>query len=143
MSDRAALEKLLTVSQARYDHQQQAFARIVAEEKRLRGELARLTEMGRANAQDSDGLRPMQAIGADLLWQGWLARAQTTLNMQLARVLAVKEFEQRKVRQAFGKVVALQDLIRDARKKQRAVVAKKGLDQAIEFSVSGRDTGDQ
>ncbi|KIN65928.1 hypothetical protein Z945_975 [Sulfitobacter noctilucae] len=139
MSDCAALEELLAVSQLRYDHQRQAFEKILGKESRLRVELARLDEMGRSTAQEAEAVDSMRAIGADLLWQGWLGRSRTKLNMQLARILAIKEFEQRKVKRAFGKVIALEEVIREQKKIKRADTARRMLDQAVEHSLTNRN----
>jgi len=130
------LEQLLMVSQAKYDHQQQAFAKILMEETRLRQEIVRLDKLNENSAVSGADLVGMQAIGADILWQGWLSRSKTTLNMDLARVLAIKTHEQAKVRQAFGKVVALQELIRTKEKAQTKKSAQTALSLAIDQSLT-------
>ncbi len=129
------LDQLLVVSRAKYDHQRQAFAKILAEESRLRQEIARLDDLNKSAVQRETDITEMRAIGADLLWQGWLSRSKTTLNMELARVLATKTHEQEIVRQAFGKVAALQELIADERKVRKCKQAQTTLANIIDQSL--------
>ncbi len=131
MNDLVTLQKLLTVSEVKYDQQRQALSKLLQEEYRLRNELIRLSEMGRTAQQQTKTTAVMQAIGADLLWQGWLGRARAEQNMKLARVLARKEHEKGKVRQAFGKVAAVRELINQAQQTQRKAAARKDLNLAI------------
>lgn len=137
------LEQLLSVSQAGYDKQKRSFAKILAEENRLRSELSRLKELGQASTATDLSLIPLQSVGADILWQSWLTRTRSDLNMQLARTLAIKAHEQANVRQAFGKVVALRQLVLDARNRDRKLRAQRLLSSAIDQSLSRLDTGGQ
>lgn len=137
------LEQLLMVSTAQYDHQRQVFAKVVAEESTLRQELRRLKSLDQATDIENDPVSNMRAIGADVLWQGWLSRSQSALNMQLARVLAIKEHEQDKVRKAFGKVVALQELIGSEKKTRRKKAAKARLQTAIDLALQKSKVTDQ
>jgi hypothetical protein len=135
MSDIIQLNQLLVVTQAIYDHQRQAFSEILIQEQKLREELARLSQMNQTTEQQADHLQHMRAIGADLLWQGWLSRTKTALNIKLARILAIKEHEQDKVRQAFGKVVALEELIKGEVQRNRKKSAKSALSLSVEMSL--------
>lgn len=129
------LKELLMISSTRYDHQRQVFAKIVEQEKHLRQEIARLDTLGQSMHEDEETLSGMRVIGADLLWQGWLSRSKSELNMQLARILAIKAHEQEKVRQAFGKVVALQELIKAEGKKRQRKNAQTSLGLAIDHAL--------
>lgn len=135
MTEISQLRQLIVITQAQYDHQRQIFAKVLNEETRMREELQRLSDLDKAAGRTQDQIRGMRAIGADLLWRGWLSRSRTELNMQLARVLAIKEHEQEKVRQAFGKVVALEELIALKTKHEKTEVAKAALLDTIEMSV--------
>ncbi|MDF3415207.1 hypothetical protein HKX54_12125 [Sulfitobacter sp. M57] len=129
------LEQVLVACTAQYDHQRQIFAQVVAEENQLRQELRRLQKLDGAVHQEDSFVSGMRVIGADLLWQGWLSRSQSTLNMQLARVLAIKSYEQERVRKAFGKVVALENLIKEEKKSRQRKVAKDTLGIAIDHAL--------
>lgn len=129
------LQQLLTVSQAQYEQQRGILVGIISEEADLRRELARLTEMATAAEPHDPSFDGLRAIGADLLWQGWVGRARVTLNMRLARLLARKEHEQEKVRRAFGKVVALQELIEAAEGRHHRKKAQQSLSIAIDQSL--------
>ena len=128
------LAPLVAVTETAYARQQQAFAALLAEEARLRAEIVRLDGMRHAAASDS-GTAPMQAIGADVLWQGWIARAKTALNLELARTLARKEPHQAAVRRAYGKVLVARQLQDDARRAARNGAARHALDAAISGSI--------
>lgn len=127
MTGRAALQDLLTVSRLRYDRQRQVLAGITAEEDRIRSDLARLDDMGRAQ-QAGD---PMRVVGADLLWQGWLARARSALNMRLARQLALKDQELARVKRAFGRVTALEAILEAQRRSEGRRRTANTLNEAI------------
>lgn len=136
MNSSDQLESLLAISRINYDHQRQTFAKILQEEAQLRQELVRLAEMGQAGRQNDVNAISMRAIGADLLWKSWLGRSRSELNMKLARVLATKEQEQEKVRRAFGKVNALEELVLSGRVKQRKTDARRDLELAINNALS-------
>lgn len=127
--------QLLIVSTLKYDQQRQTFAKVVAEENRLRDELARINALDHSGRAQTAGLSEMKVIGADLMWQGWLTRSKTELNMQLACVLAIKAQEQTKVRQAFGKVSALKELFETEETKRRKKSAQALMGQAIEQAL--------
>ncbi len=125
------LRALHQVTQARYDQKQQKFRKLVAEETRLRQELARLGDMLHQSRREGDNLPEMRAIGADILWQGWIGRSRARLNLRLAQVLAVKEHHLSEVRQAFGKVMVVEELMSQELARQKAATARTALDRAI------------
>lgn len=135
MTNTKDLEQMLAVCNARYALRQQDFAKLVAEENRLRAELARLDQMQRDAQPDGLSQIHLQAIGADLIWQSWLNRSRVSINMALAQVLSQKERHLHDVRQAYGKVLVVEQLLKKA-----ALVAQRkrthaALDQTIEMSV--------
>lgn len=127
MKDVQNLTKLLKVTQLQYDQQRRLFAKVVQEENTLRQELSRLADLSVESQTGSSRLATMRAIGADLLWQGWLARSKANLNMSLARVLAIKEHEQVKAHRAFGKLTALERLIARTEQQNRRQMTKTRL----------------
>ena len=132
------LEALLTVSQARFDRRRQALALIQKEETALRAELARLKDMALTARAPSTDMIGMRSVGADLLWQGWIARGRTEKNMALARVLARKGHEVTKLRRAFGRVAALEEVIGAQRSALQDRARKAQLATAIEMGLDNR-----
>ena len=135
MSTLDDLGALHLVTQAAYAQKQQTFQKLVAEENRLRGELSRLDALLRESRRSDRDAREMRAIGADLLWQGWIGRSKHQLNLQLARVLAVKEHHLAEVRQAFGKKSVVERLLTEAKMDRAAASARASLNRAIDQSL--------
>lgn len=127
------LVDLAMVTRAGYDREHHKLQKVLAEETGLRAELARLGEMDRKARIDTD--ETLRAIGADIIWQGWVGRAKTQLNMKLARVLAVKEHHQTLVRRAYGKVLVADELLAKAQGDKKQRLAKQALLQAIDHSL--------
>lgn len=82
---------------------QKALAKIQAEEARLRRQIGTLQEHRRMSHDADPGLMPMRAIGADILWQGWIDRTQGDLNIDLARVMVRKAPIVKKARKDIGR----------------------------------------
>lgn len=129
MTKLAELRQMRDIVQAQYDQKQQHFQKLIAREGHLRAELDRLSAM----ALDTGGPdMALQSIGADILWRGWVGRMKTQLNMELAQILAMKEYYLSDVRKAYGKVMVVQELIKTTQKKARKVAADKALNTVIE-----------
>lgn len=125
------LTSLKQITDAQYAIEQAAFQTLLAEEAMLRAELAKLKEMLLNVRTASLAPSEMRAIGADVLWQGWIGRSQTTLNINLARVLALKEFRQQEVRTSFGKAEIVNSLMKKAQSSQHQKNKKNQLETAI------------
>ena len=135
MTDLPNLAQILTVCEAQYAKSQQDFAQLRAKEDKLRHELSRLAEMGLSAGEAPQDQTQMRAIGADIIWQGWLGRAKSALNVSLAQVLAAKEAHLTEVRKAYGKVQVIQDLMAQENNKKQARKSQALLAKAIEMSV--------
>jgi len=109
-------------------HQREA-ARLRAlrdEEARLRAALERLDAQARdARALPPEALRGLREIGADIVWQGWLARQRAALRDALARVLARREQALPAQRHAFGKAEAARAISAQARAMARDRAARR------------------
>lgn len=101
MSDR--MKTLLQLEQLRSLKSQKALSEVTAEESRLRRQIGTLQEHRRMSHEPDPGLMPMRAIGADILWQGWIDRTQADLNTDLARVLARKAPIAKRARKNIGR----------------------------------------
>ena len=135
MTTKRELADLHAITSARYAQRQQSFARLVEKENHIRGELQRIDDMDRANRSARAEAIPMRAIGADVIWQGWMGRSRTALNMELARVLAVKAQHLKEVQRAYGKVLVVEEMQHDLNKRLANTAAAAELDQAIEQSL--------
>lgn len=135
MTNARDLMQMRTVCDARYAQMQQKFADVLAREGKLRAELARLSDMALQGTSQNDQAANMRAIGADVIWQGWLGRTKAELNMELAQVLATKEKHIHDVRQAYGKVMVVRKMQDDLKADSRKQAAKTALSLAIELST--------
>tara|TARA_R110000787_G_scaffold61262_2_gene138810 strand:- start:1931 stop:2341 length:411 start_codon:yes stop_codon:yes gene_type:complete len=135
MNTLTQLTALLAVTQAKYDQQQQSFGKLVSEENRLRTELEQLDAAARRAQTEPNGESEMRAIGADIIWQGWVARSKTRLNLKLAQVLALKLHQLAQVKQAYGKVLVIKELRDQARSKFTTKRAQNALAQAIDHTL--------
>ncbi|MBW4706981.1 hypothetical protein KX928_04180 [Roseobacter sp. YSTF-M11] len=127
------LKLLHGLVEAKYQVRQQAFQSLLSREAALRNDLQKLEAQGRAS--ESETASDMRAIGGDVIWKAWLGKARTSLNMQLALVLAEKEQHVRQVQQAYGKVLATEELMAKSDKEQRRQRQTAQLAQAIALSV--------
>ncbi len=106
------LEQLLSVTEAHYQREFALVQDILAKEGNIRRALAQLDEQkSRAHSDLANGMM-MQSMGAEILWQTWAARTRTTLNIELAQVLARKETVMDQVRQAFGRREAVRTMLK-------------------------------
>lgn len=126
LNDLAMMQKLVEV---KYRQQQESFARLLAQETRLRMSLAQLdTHMAESRSSEDT---PQRAIGADVLWQSWIGRKKRELNIQLAQILAVKQRHIEQVRKAYGKVLVTDSLFEQVRHQSKQKKAQSLLDRAI------------
>lgn len=102
------LAQLVTVADARFQHERRKIADLIAEEQRIRHAINTVQASGRMTGQDTH--RALQLAGADMAWRVWSGQRLSTLNMELAQVLARKEHEMAQVRRAFGQKEALRML---------------------------------
>lgn len=129
MSTRSDLAMMQQLVDMKYRQQQESFGRLIAQEGRLRASLAQLDAHLAQSKDDTDGHQ--KAIGADIVWQSWVGRNKRALNMQLAQILAVKERHIAQVKDAYGKVLATQELHDRVQKTDKRKMAQAQLDHAI------------
>jgi hypothetical protein len=126
LTDLAMMQKLVEV---KYRQQQESFARLMEQERRLRQSLRQLDEQMIESRQSGDA--PQKALGADVLWRAWIGRKKRELNMQLAQVLAVKERHVAQVRHAYGKVLVTETLFEQLRTRTKKERAQSQRDRAV------------
>ena len=137
MSD---FNRLHSITDAMYLKAQQSLRAILQREAHLRGELRKLDSNAQAvRADHKPTIGDMRAIGADLLWEGWLVKTRAQLNLELARVLAQKEQNIGRVRKAFGKKTVSEKLFQLASNEKAKAARHRALDQAIGHSLQNKD----
>jgi hypothetical protein len=146
MSDLKQLRHLEEITRITYQHAQAGFQQVVAQENRLRGEMRRIGVLDKETRSLSPQNNSMKAIGADVLWQGWIGRSKAQINLQLARVLAIKEHHLDAVRKSYGKLLVVQELLANqqaAARKARSKAQLAGItSQTVLASVTQNpDTG--
>ncbi|RKF13041.1 hypothetical protein D6850_16200 [Roseovarius spongiae] len=116
------------------------------EQAKLRDLMRREAELRRALAELDDhrkaaaALPPTQlsaprAVGADLLWQGWVGRRRAELNTELAQVLVRKAGRMNDLRRAFGRKAAIDELGNRARAEAREAAGKRREDAVQALGV--------
>ena len=110
------LEQLLRVTEAHYQREFAMVKDILAKEGSIRRALAQLDEQKTQAHSDLANGMMMQSMGAEILWQTWAAKTRTTLNIELAQVLARKETVMDQVRKAFGRREAVKTMLKAEQK---------------------------
>ena len=135
-------DALCDVSDALYQREVARLRALRDEEARLRAALAKLDAQASAARELSDeALRGVREIGADIVWQGWLARHRATLQSELAQVLARKEHAMPAQRRAFGRAEAARALRAQARVEARTRQARREDDLLDNLGVMARSGG--
>lgn len=121
----------------------EAHRRNLAESKRLAGELAQIDGLRQAAQSDGGSINARQILGADMLWQGWLAtrRAEILRHSAMARALEADSLARAKT--AFSRAEAARKLARDeveARQIRRHKAEADTID-ALGILREGRDRG--
>lgn len=102
---------LAELTDAVYRSRLSGMQKVLEQEARLRQNLQRLEQMSISDESLEQHAMVMRAIGADLLWQGWVARRKSELNIKLANVLAQKSVMSRDLALAFGRAQVAEQLM--------------------------------
>lgn len=108
------LKRLATITDTALSGAQARMHQINSQEAALQQQLAELSR--RSTAHTSLDSLAVQA-GADVRWQVWADRRREEINLEMARLRAMKEEARHALRKAFGKDQAMQHLLR----KQKAL----------------------
>jgi len=119
---------LAELTDAVYRSRLSGMQKMLQHEARLRQNLQRLEQMGSGDETPEQHAMAMRAIGADLLWQGWMARRKTELNIQLANLLAQKSAISRDLALAFGRAQVAEALVERERDHAATVRRRPGWD---------------
>lgn len=112
-----------------YRGEQASLKKIITQEQELRAEIAKLEERHnaviRTHGLDVSGTR---SYGGDVLWQGWVERSRSDLQIRLAQVMARKSDFIRRLSLAHGRKEAAARLVDENRSKRAFEHAKKRID---------------
>ncbi len=135
----AAPKELLSVVHAQLLEQQRRAKPGLDAIRKLRTQLAEIDNLDR-KSRSSANLHFVRAMGADVLWRGWLDRHRRELNMLLARRLAEQDHIMRDLKKAQGRHDVLIFLLNQAEadKKRRAVIGQEA--RLLEAGVRVRAT---
>ncbi|WP_300056590.1 hypothetical protein [uncultured Roseobacter sp.] len=125
--------RLHALADARYQARQQLFQSLLQREDVVRADLEKLDGQARSAEQSADGT--MQSIGADVIWKTWLGKTRKSLNMQLALILAEKDQHMRQIKQAYGKVLATEEILKGLLSERNKKLRKAELDAAVEIAI--------
>ncbi len=131
----ANLSDLHQLTRVHYERAQQSLKALTQQETLIRAELQRLSEQERAANATAPDNAPMRAIGADVIWLGWVGRSKAQLNMALAQILAQKEHHLARVRTAYGKVLVTRQLAENAARDRSQARSKSQLETAQETAL--------
>lgn len=117
-------------------HQSEAkLSGILAREKALRSDLARLQRMAHETQAMPQDQASMRAIGADVIWLRWVSEASRQISIELAQVLAQKDGLMSAHKRAVGKDAVAQELASQNRAEVQKKHRQKALKQAIDRSL--------
>lgn len=125
------LQMLLKVARLTYLKEQNRMRNILAEEAKLRRQLAKLDDLSRKAQAELTHSQAMKQIGADVTWRSWQDRTRRELNISLARVMARKLPFQEKLRQSFGRITVLEKMIEAEARNRRKLTARQQMDRLL------------
>jgi hypothetical protein len=134
------LQKINELLKVKLRVQQNAYKKFLDRENRIRTDIAKLTEQSKVASKGND--YQMRAIGADVIWQSWIGRSKSALNMQLAEILAQKSHYIEHVRIAHGKADIADKLLENRETARRKTKAQRELDGVLQqdlFAAKARD----
>ncbi len=111
MTDRDRLDKLGELSGLQFRAAQAEMATLLRREERLRQNLTQLTRSKQSQARAPRAPDDAALVaGADIRWHQWVDQRRSTINGELAQVLALKDSCMQKLRTAFGRDQAVTGL---------------------------------
>lgn len=119
------LDNIVRITHAAYQMRAGALQVVRDQETRLRQELVRIEAMVQQNNLEQTDMFVMQGLGADLLWQAWVTRQKTQVNIRLAQVLVQKENVLQDLRHAFGRAEVARGLHKEVTEKRRKAAVKR------------------
>lgn len=111
------LRQLATLTELVFLKEAEQIRPLIAQEQGCRRRLAQLdksaSEADRHYAADPR----LRASGAEIAWKSWEAGTRSRLNVELARVVALRRHATERVQRAFGRDQSMQALLQTTRQK--------------------------
>ncbi|MFW8593761.1 hypothetical protein [Cribrihabitans neustonicus] len=126
------LDQMAAVTAAQYLQEHAKVKPVLAQEAKLRGQVAKLNAQVQEARAQADGDHAMKALGADLLWEGWHTRTRRQLNVELAQATAQKLRAMDKLRKSFGRKHAVESMAKAERARLKAAKAKALMERLLE-----------
>ncbi|MFW8633961.1 hypothetical protein [Cribrihabitans pelagius] len=126
------LDQMAAVTAAQYLQEHARVKPVLAQEAKLRGQVAKLSAQVQQARTQLDADHAMKALGADLLWEGWHTRTRRQLNVELAQATAQKLRVMDKLRRSFGRKHAVETMAKAERAKHKAARAKALMERLME-----------
>ncbi|MEM9550336.1 MAG: hypothetical protein AAGA05_04120 [Pseudomonadota bacterium] len=125
------LQALRDLTELAYQRDLAHLKPLLDREADLRRQLTRLDHQAQDARQNDAAMEVMRPMGADILWEKWLARTRRDLNTQLAALMAQKEHKMAGLRKSFGRSTVAADLCSSARQEARADNARRSYAAAM------------
>lgn len=122
---RPVLDQMAAAAQAIYLREHHKIQDVLSTEARLRQSLARLDAQAEQARRQTPTDHSMRAVGADILWQGWVTRTRKQLNIELAQVMALKLTAMDRIRIAFGRRQAIRRMLEETTARRRKLLLAK------------------
>jgi len=126
MTNKTDINGLVILSGLGFRAAQGEMATLLGKETALRQNLEQLTlsrqNQAQASRQSDD---PALISGADIRWHRWVDKRRTTINTELAQILAEKEICRTRLARAFGRDQAAQALLKNATRSQRRAAIRR------------------
>lgn len=130
-------EDLNTLTQMKYQKEQQVLQVFLKREEKLRDDLAELRRQEEdARSLGFDDASVSKALGSDVLWAKWISKARSALNYELAQVMVQKEAHLQRVRHAYGKVLVSDTLSANHKMQVSSKRQKRNLENVLEHFKS-------
>ncbi|MEL6464872.1 MAG: hypothetical protein AAFQ58_07870 [Pseudomonadota bacterium] len=130
------MSQIKQLNDLKFRQSEQSMAKLLTRESALRSELERLQNMAHETYAQPSSQSELRAIGGDILWLQWLARARRCLNIELAQVLAQKETMMARHQQANGEKAVADALFEKHIITTKRNREKRALDHTIETALT-------
>ncbi|GAA6208917.1 hypothetical protein NBRC116601_22100 [Cognatishimia sp. WU-CL00825] len=124
-STRQKQTELLQLAQLKFQSDQMGMAALARQETALKRHLKDLNQSEKHLCKTTSSDAVLQRANAILPWQNWVAQRRDQMNIELAQVMAQKEFARAAMRQSFGQVEAAKSLLAQALRTEQQTVKRQ------------------
>ncbi|MGH1463886.1 MAG: hypothetical protein ACRBBQ_00855 [Cognatishimia sp.] len=117
--------ELLRLAQLKFQSDQVGMAALIKRETTLRQRLLAINDSEKIGRRTASTDAVLQRANAILPWQNWVAHHRDQMNIELAQIMAQKEFARATLQQSFGQREATKSLLRQSVKAQQKSLARQ------------------